>query len=49
RGTLVLISKSGETASLVEMARNALRKGLKIIAITRRESSLAALATLCWP
>jgi hypothetical protein len=29
RGTLVLISKSGETASLVEMARNALRKGLK--------------------
>lgn len=48
RGTLVLISKSGETASLIEMARNALRKGLKIIAITNRGSSLAALATQCW-
>lgn len=36
KGTLVLISKSGETQSLIEMARNALRKGLKIIAITRR-------------
>lgn len=48
RGTLVLISKSGETASLVEMARNALRKGLKVIAITKRGSTLAALATLCW-
>ncbi|MEE7570724.1 MurR/RpiR family transcriptional regulator [Citrobacter werkmanii] len=49
QGTLVLISKSGETASLVEMARNALRKGLKIIAITRRGSTLATLSTLCWP
>ncbi|HCR3447295.1 MurR/RpiR family transcriptional regulator [Citrobacter werkmanii] len=49
QGTLVLISKSGETASLVEMARNALRKGLKIIAITKRGSTLATLSTLCWP
>ncbi|MGV2813168.1 MurR/RpiR family transcriptional regulator [Enterobacter cancerogenus] len=49
KGTLVLISKSGETQSLIEMARNALRKGLKIVAITRQGSSLAALATLCWP
>lgn len=49
KGTLVLISKSGETASLVEMARNALRKGLKIIAITKRESTLATISTLCWP
>lgn len=49
KGTLVLISKSGETQSLIEMARNALRKGLKIIAITREESTLAAISTLCWP
>ncbi|WP_116343561.1 MurR/RpiR family transcriptional regulator [Enterobacter cloacae] len=49
KGTLVLISKSGETQSLIEMARNALRKGLKIIAITREGSTLAAISTLCWP
>ncbi|GAB7444684.1 hypothetical protein OUHCRE11_38570 [Enterobacter asburiae] len=49
KGTLVLISKSGETQSLIEMARNALRKGLKIIAITREGSTLAALSSLCWP
>jgi DNA-binding MurR/RpiR family transcriptional regulator len=48
RGTLVLISKSGETASLVDMARNALRKGVKVIAITRRDSTLASVATLVW-
>lgn len=29
KGTLVLISKSGETQSLIEMARNALRKRIK--------------------
>ena len=49
KGTLVLISKSGETQSLIEMARNALRKGLKIIAITREGSPLAAISSLCWP
>ncbi|NJQ21502.1 MULTISPECIES: MurR/RpiR family transcriptional regulator [Enterobacterales] len=49
KGTLVLISKSGETQSLIEMARNALRKGLKVVAITRRHSMLATLSTLCWP
>ena len=49
KGTLVLISKSGETQSLIEMARNALRKGLKIIAITREGSTLAAISSLCWP
>ena len=49
KGTLVLISKSGETQSLIEMARNALRKGLKIIAITREGSTLAALSSLSWP
>ncbi|HHG8783852.1 MurR/RpiR family transcriptional regulator [Enterobacter hormaechei] len=49
KGTLVLISKSGETQSLIEMARNALRKGLKIIAITRQGSTLASISTLCWP
>ncbi len=49
RGTLVLISKSGETQSLIEMARNALRKGLKIIAITREGATLASVSTLCWP
>ena len=49
KGTLVLISKSGETQSLIEMARNALRKGLKIIAITREGSTLAARSSLCWP
>lgn len=49
RGTLVLISKSGETQSLIEMARNALRKGLKIIAITREGPTLASVSTLCWP
>ncbi|HEP0936105.1 TPA: MurR/RpiR family transcriptional regulator [Enterobacter roggenkampii] len=49
KGTLVLISKSGETQSLIEMARNALRKGLKILAITREGSTLAAISSLCWP
>ena len=49
KGRLVLISKSGETQSLIEMARNALRKGLKIIAITRQGSTLASISTLCWP
>lgn len=49
KGTLVLISKSGETQSLIEMARNALRKGLKIIAITRQGSTLVSISTLCWP
>ncbi|HCM9226488.1 TPA: MurR/RpiR family transcriptional regulator [Enterobacter bugandensis] len=49
KGTLVLISKSGETQSLIEMARNALRKGLKIIAITRQGATLASISTLCWP
>lgn len=40
-GTLLLISKSGETQAVVEMANNAKRKGLKVMGISRKGSTLA--------
>lgn len=49
KGTLVLLSKSGETHSLIEMAHNARRKGLKVLVISCENSTLASLATLNWP
>lgn len=49
RGTLVLLSKSGETLSLIEMAHNARRKGLKVLVISSEHSTLESLATLSWP
>lgn len=49
KGTLVLLSKSGETYSLIEMAHNARRKGLKVLVITCENSTLESLATLSWP
>ncbi|AYN28758.1 MurR/RpiR family transcriptional regulator [Buttiauxella sp. 3AFRM03] len=49
KGTLVLLSKSGETHSLIEMAHNAHRKGLKVLVITSRNSTLESLGTVCWP
>jgi DNA-binding MurR/RpiR family transcriptional regulator len=48
-GTLVILSKSGETRSIVDMAANARRKGIKVIALTCQPSSLACMAALVWP
>ncbi|CDU08514.1 Transcriptional regulator [Vibrio coralliirubri] len=39
-GTLLLISKSGETNSVIEMAQNAKRKGLKVVGISHQGSTL---------
>lgn len=39
-GTLLLISKSGETNAVVEMAHNAKRKGLKVLGISHKGSTL---------
>ncbi|ANU38945.1 MurR/RpiR family transcriptional regulator [Vibrio scophthalmi] len=44
KGTLVLVSKSGETQAVVDMAHNAKRKGLKVLAISHVGSTLAAIA-----
>ncbi|WP_117232666.1 MurR/RpiR family transcriptional regulator [Vibrio maerlii] len=43
-GTVMLISKSGETQAVVEMAHNAKRKGLKVLAISHTSSTLASIA-----
>lgn len=48
RGMLLLISKSGETKAIMEMARNARYKNIKVMAITRNNSSLATLASRTW-
>lgn len=40
-GTLLLVSKSGETQAVIEMANNAKRKGLKVISISKSQSSLS--------
>ncbi|WP_312951779.1 SIS domain-containing protein [Superficieibacter sp.] len=48
RGTILLVSKSGETADILDMARNAKRKKIKIIAITREMSSLSKIASRAW-
>lgn len=39
-GTLLLISKSGETNAVIEMAQNAKRKGLKVLGISHQGSTL---------
>ncbi|MFA0349807.1 SIS domain-containing protein, partial [Vibrio sp. 10N.222.55.C6] len=39
-GTLLLISKSGETNAVIEMAQNAKRKGLKVVGISHQGSTL---------
>lgn len=44
-GTVMLISKSGETQSVVDMAHNAKRKGLKVFAISHTGSTLAGIAS----
>lgn len=49
RGTLVVLSKSGETQSILDMAGNARRKGIKVMALTCQHSSLARMAALVWP
>jgi DNA-binding MurR/RpiR family transcriptional regulator len=43
-GTVILISKSGETQAVVDMAHNAKRKGLKVFAISHLGSTLAGIA-----
>lgn len=48
-GTLLLISKSGETQAVVEMAHNAKRKGLKVMGISRKGSTLAQSSHLNIP
>lgn len=48
-GTLVALSKSGETRSIIDMAMNARRKGIKVIALTCQHSSLARMAAQVWP
>ncbi|CAH6636579.1 MurR/RpiR family transcriptional regulator [Pseudocitrobacter vendiensis] len=48
RGILLLVSKSGETADILDMARNAKRKNLRVIAITQANSSLCKLASRAW-
>ncbi|EGT4269495.1 SIS domain-containing protein, partial [Cronobacter sakazakii] len=48
KGTLLLVSKSGETKAIVEMARNAKRKNIRVMAITRNNSSLSQVASRTW-
>ncbi|MGF1772641.1 MurR/RpiR family transcriptional regulator [Vibrio wakamikoensis] len=48
-GTVLLISKSGETQAVVEMAHNAKRKGLKVMGISRKGSTLAQSSHLNVP
>ncbi|HAT8498071.1 TPA: MurR/RpiR family transcriptional regulator [Vibrio vulnificus] len=48
-GMLLLISKSGETQAVVEMANNAKRKGLKVMGISRKGSTLAQSSHLNIP
>jgi DNA-binding MurR/RpiR family transcriptional regulator len=39
-GTLLLVSKSGETKAVIDMAHNAKRKGLKVVSICHAGSTL---------
>ncbi|GGK28430.1 MULTISPECIES: MurR/RpiR family transcriptional regulator [Aliivibrio] len=39
-GTLLLVSKSGETTAVIDMAYNAKRKGLKVLGISHKGSTL---------
>lgn len=40
-GLVLLISKSGETQSVIDMAHNAKRKGIKVFAISKASSTLS--------
>ncbi|MGF1682778.1 MurR/RpiR family transcriptional regulator [Photobacterium minamisatsumaniensis] len=40
QGTVLLVSKSGETQAVIDMAHNAKRKGLKVVAISHKGSTL---------
>jgi len=40
QGTVLLVSKSGETTAVIDMAHNAKRKGLKVVGISHIGSSL---------
>lgn len=48
QGMLLLVSKSGETKAIMEMARNARFKSIKVMAITRKNSSLDLIAARSW-
>ena len=48
KGILLLISTSGETTEILEMARNAKRKNIKTIAITHHNSSLSQITSHTW-
>lgn len=48
KGTLLLVSKSGETKDILDMARNARRKNIRVIAITHKDSSLSKIASHTW-
>ncbi len=45
-GILVLISKSGETNAVVDMAHNAKRQGMKVFSISLRGSTLSQISHL---
>ncbi|MEG3219702.1 MurR/RpiR family transcriptional regulator [Vibrio gigantis] len=45
-GTLLLISKSGETNAVIEMAQNAKRKRLKVVGISHQGSTLDQICHL---
>ena len=46
KGVLVLVSKSGETQSIIDMAHNAKRKGLKVLSISYQGSTLSHVSNL---
>lgn len=48
KGILLLISISGETTDILDMARIAKRKNIKTIAITRNNSSLSNITSHVW-
>ncbi|MNQ84287.1 DNA-binding transcriptional regulator HexR [compost metagenome] len=48
-GCALFLSKSGETDSVISMARNAKRKGLKVSAITLKNSTLNQVAHITVP
>lgn len=45
-GVLVVISKSGETQSVIDMAHNAKRKGLKVLSISHKSGTLCKVSNL---
>ncbi|POT56239.1 MurR/RpiR family transcriptional regulator [Citrobacter amalonaticus] len=48
KGMLLIVSKSGETKDITEMARSAKRKNIKVIAITQKNSTLSRIASRSW-